>query len=104
MQTLFYRAKTATGDAFDIKFPLRDDTHNATRIAELVTSILRAIDDDLASEGATSNGDVLQAAAMALAIRSRIILAPPALTGQLAADLLDTALSAVAEASAARPD
>ncbi len=99
MQTLFYQARTATGDAFDIEFPLHQDTYSATRIAELVTSILQSIDRDLANEGETSNGDVLQAVAMALAIRSRIILAPPALTGKLAIELLGTALGAVAAAT-----
>ena len=95
MRKLPYRAKTAMGDVYDIEFPLHGDTGDAVRVGQLVTALLDAIDRDVAIGGSTSNGDVLQALAMSLAIRARMIHAPPEVTEKLAKQLLDTALDAV---------
>ena len=97
MKKLPYRARTTTGDVFDIEFPLHGETASPVRVAQLVSAILAAIDKDIAVAGEASNGDVLQAVAMAMAIRARIIHAPPAVVEQLAGQLLRTALEAVAD-------
>jgi len=93
-----YRARTATGDSYDIEFPLHGDTVDPVRVSQLVSTVLGAIDRDIGIALDTSNGDVLQAVAMALAIRARMIQAPHATVSQLASDLLSSALDAVANA------
>ena len=75
MKQLPYQARTATGDTFDISFPLHSDTGDPIKVEQLITVILKAIDDEIAITGPTSNGDILQAIAMTLAIRSGMIAA-----------------------------
>ena len=98
MKKLPYRARTATGDSFDIEFPLHPETRDAVRVEQLLSAILDAIDKDIGLTGDTSNGDVMQAAAMAMAIRARMIQAPPAAVEALSLQLLQTALAAVEDA------
>ena len=96
MKKLPYRARTTSGDVFDIEFPLHNETGDAVRVGQLVSKVLDALDKDIALAGETSNGDVLQAMAMVLAIRARMIHAPRTLTESLSIDLVRTALDAVA--------
>ncbi len=98
-----YRAETATGDVFDIEFPLHEDTGSAVRVSQLVSLVLDAIDRDIAVVGETSNGDVLQAVAMALAIRGRMIHAAPETVTALTTELVATALTAAGEAERNNP-
>ena len=103
MRPLPYRATTSTGDVFDLEFPLHPDTEDAIGISKLISEILLVIDRTIAAGDATSNGDVLQAVAMAMSIRARMINAPTALTAGLATDLLSTALAATAAVPRQRP-
>ncbi len=103
MKKLPFRAKTASGDVFDIEFPLHRETGDSVRVGQLVATVLAAIDRDIALVGETSNGDVLQAVAMALAVRARMIHAPSPATEALSFALLRTALAAAAEASRESP-
>ena len=103
MTKMPYRARTETGDTFDIEFPLHEDTVNAVRVAQLVTALLEAVDRDIGIAGETSNGDVLQAAAMTMAIRARMIHAPHETIARLSTDLLETALDAIAAATHRSP-
>lgn len=98
MKILPYQATTATGDRFDIEFPLHADTGNAVRVSQLISDILGSIDRSLAIGDSTSNGDVLQAVAMAMSIRARMIHAAPATSARLALELLTTALDAAGNA------
>ena len=99
MKKLPYRAETRMGDRFDIEFPLHQETGDPVRVGQLISSILDAIDKDIAIAGDTSNGDVLQAVAMALAIRARMIHAPHGATEGLSKQLLNTALEAMEAAT-----
>jgi len=103
MSSLPYQAKTATGDIFDISFPLHPETGDPVRVAQLITGILAVIDKDMAVLGEASNGDVLQAVAMALAIRSRMIHAPEPVTRDLVAELISKALNAAHQAERRSP-
>ena len=103
MKSLPYRVNTATGDVFDVDFPLHPDTGSAVRVNQLVSALLETVERDVAVAGETSNGDVLQAMAMALAVRAGIIHASPAVSGQLARALLDTALSAMSQSARQGP-
>ncbi len=103
MKKLPYRARTTTGDSFDIDFPLHGETLDAVRVGQLLSAVLDAIDKDIALAGETSNGDVLQAVAMAMAIRARMIHAPRTALETLSMQLLQTALAAAAEAARNTP-
>lgn len=91
------------GDTFDIEFPLHQETGDAVRVGQILTALLSAIDRDISIAGETSNGDVLQAVAMALAIRARMIQAPVEVTERLSSELLQGALTAVADAKHEQP-
>ncbi len=103
MKKLPYRARTATGDVFDFVFPLHEETGDAVRVEQLVSVLLAAIDRDIAVAGETSNGDVLQAVAMAYAIRARMVHAPFEVTETLAERLVESALKAVSASNRDAP-
>lgn len=98
MKKLPYRAITETGDVFEFEFPLHEETGSPMRVDQILSTVLAAVDRDLSLAGDTSNGDVLQALAMALATRARMIHAEPASASFLARRLVDTALEAASEA------
>ena len=99
MKALPFTAITETGDKFDISFPLHTETGNAVKVHNLVSSVLRAIEGDIKLLDGMDNGDVLQAVAMALAVRSRMIHAPTSVTSKITLDLVNNALEAVANAA-----
>ncbi len=103
MKKLPFRAKTGTGDILDVEFPLHRETGDPVRVGQLVSILLDAIDKDIALAGETSNGDVLQAVAMVMAIRSGMIHAPRAMTEKLSTGLLKSTLDAVAMATRTTP-
>ena len=93
-----YRVETGTGDIFDIEFPLHAETIDPVRVSQMVSRLLATIDRDLTLFVNTSNGDVMQAVSMVLAVRAGMVHADSNMTHQLASELLTTALNAVAEA------
>ena len=104
MSTLPYKARTATGDVFDIDFPLHEETGDPVRVAQMIGAFLSAIDKDIAVMGEASNGDVLQALAMTLAIRTRMIHAPEEVKRRRTADLVAAAMDAAHRAERSAPD
>lgn len=103
MRPLPYRVETATGDILDITFPLHGNTESPMRVDQLLSAILNAVDQDIKLCGETANGDVLQAMAMAFAVRARMIHAPEDVTAKLAHELLSSATSAAAKAKRTTP-
>lgn len=95
-----YRTTTTGGNQFEFEFPLHPETGSAVHVANLLDALLASLDREIRQAGAVSNGDVLQAVAMALAVRTRILPGDPAQMANLAADLLAGALSAPAEPAA----
>ena len=87
-----------SGDIIDVKFNLHDETVNSVHVNNLITAILKSIDNEISLMGEVSNGDVLQAITMVLAIRAHIIHAPLETTSALAKTLLNEALMALDEA------
>jgi hypothetical protein len=104
MRPLPYRVETATGDKLDITFPLHPETASAMRVDQVLSAVLDAIDKDIQVCGETANGDVLQALAMAIAVRARMIHAPADVTGNLAKALVNTASTAAADAERVQPE
>ncbi len=98
MNHLPYRYQSPTGDAISFDFPLHDQTGSATRVHQLLDRILHVLNHEVGLLGDTQNGDLLQALAMALAVRTELIPADPELTHRLARDLTNQALSALPEA------
>ena len=103
MKTLPYLARTATGDTFDIEFPLHAETGDPVRVGQLISALLEALDRDIGVVGEASNGDVLQALAMTMAIRARMIHASPETVNVLSAELLSAALKAATDSERVTP-
>ena len=97
MAKLPFRARTSTGDVFDFDFPLHSETVSAVRVGQMVSVLLGAIDRDIATAGAMSDGDLLQAIAMTMAVRARMVYAPWPTAGRLAVNLTTVSIDAAAE-------
>ena len=78
-----------SGDIIDVRFNLHDETVNSVHVNNLITALLKSIDNEISFMGEVSNGDVLQAITMVLAIRAHIIHAPVETTSVLAKTLLN---------------
>lgn len=96
-----FSATTASGERFEISFPLHEHTASPVRVAQVVSAVLEAIDREVTVSPGTANGDILQAVAMALAIRAAMIEAPKEMTDRLALDVLKTSLGAMDDAQRA---
>ncbi|MBS1218134.1 MAG: hypothetical protein H6R21_1267 [Proteobacteria bacterium] len=95
-QQLPYAVITATGEKISFEFPLHAETQSAMRVSQLLTAVLGVVDRELRVLGNTANGDVMQALAMALAVRTAMLHAPYAVGRRLATDLAVGALGAAA--------
>ena len=94
MAHLPYTVHTDTQDTFDIEFPLSEYTEDSVRVHQLLTTVLNSIANDLKIVGTVSNGDILQALSMALAVRTRMVYAPEQTMRTIVADLTESALAA----------
>ena len=94
MTYLPYTVHTDTQDTFDIEFPLSEHTEDSVRVHQLLTTVLNSIANDLKIVGTVSNGDILQALSMALAVRTRMVYAPEQTMRTIVADLTESALEA----------
>ena len=103
MKHLPYRATTATGAIIDIRFPLHAETVSAVTVSQLLDSVLRTLSREIGVLHNVGNGDVLQALAMALAVRTGIIYAPFDFVAGETRALLETALGAVGAAEPGGP-
>ncbi|MEM1231572.1 MAG: hypothetical protein AAGI15_13605 [Pseudomonadota bacterium] len=92
-----YKAKTASGNEFDFEFPLHANTDSAVNVANLLSALLATLDREIGHIGRVGNGDVLQALAMALAVRTRMLSGDEAMLNGLAAELVEAALGTRAE-------
>ena len=98
MSTLTYSAVTSGGRAFDIEFPLHPETRSHEAVSEMLTSLLETLSKTVESRKDVSDGDVLQALAMTLAIRGRMVDASPETLRSLVAQLFETAFDAAESA------
>ena len=101
MNKLPFTFRTAGGDTFDSEFRLHPHTASGEHVGALANKLLDELTHELERLGGVGNGDVLQALAIVLAIRGRIIdAADPAVVQQLSKELLETAM---ADVQPARP-
>lgn len=91
-----YKATTSSGQQHEFDFPLHPDTASPVKISNLLSALLGCLDRELAQLEPVSNGDVLQALAMVMAIRTRILPGQPEELARLSAGLVQSALEAPA--------
>jgi len=94
MSKLPYRASTSSGNQFDFEFPLHPETVSVVQVHNLLTGVLGALDREISNLGKVANGDVLQALAMALAVRTRMLPGDPRTLAGLAQELVESSLTA----------
>jgi hypothetical protein len=94
-----YRATTASGNQYDFEFALHPETDSAVTVANLLDAVLESLDREIGRMTRVGNGDVLQALAMALAVRTRMLGARSERIDQLSRDLLDAALASAVTAA-----
>ena len=92
MKSIPYKVTTASGNQFDFQFELHPQTESAVNVSNLLSSVLDAVAREVKLLEPVGNGDVLQALAMALAVRVRMLDGNPAMLDRLAGELLDAAL------------
>ncbi len=93
-RNLAYTATTASGLEIDFEFPLHPLTVSGSDVASLLTEVLASLDRRITGSGDISDGDVLQALSMALAVRARMLEAAPGSVHRLSAELVEAALAA----------
>lgn len=89
-----YRVTTASGNRFDFEFPLHPETVDPVQVSQLLDAVLGALDREIHLLGTVGNGDLLQALAMALVARTRMLPGPDARVEGLVRELLEAALTA----------
>lgn len=98
-----YSVTTQTGTRIDFSFPLHQETGSPLQVHQLVDRLLAALDGEIRTLGEVSNGDVLQALAIATAARAAMIEAPLDSSVRLIEQLLGQALSAAARGEKQAP-
>ncbi|KAB2311620.1 hypothetical protein F8A87_07445 [Betaproteobacteria bacterium SCN2] len=93
-ETLAFTALTSSGLAYDIDFPLHPGTRSADGVSGLLTALLDCLSQQLDGRHPVSDGDVLQALTMTLAIRARMTGPDAEATERLVVDLFREAHAA----------
>ena len=99
MDFLPYTAVTTGGEAYRVNFPLHPETRAPDQVADMLNEVLGSLGDIIDNREGVSDGDVLQALTMAIAIRAKMVKAPLSASEQLLGQLLGDALEAVEEAT-----
>ncbi|MCB1802027.1 MAG: hypothetical protein KDI82_10110 [Gammaproteobacteria bacterium] len=97
-EILQFVAVTSAGRAYDIDFPLHPQTRSARVVSDLITALLEAISQQAESRQDISDGDILQALAMTLAIRGRMLEAMADTIAALSHELYESAWGAARDA------
>jgi len=103
MDRLPYHFTSASGDTITFEFKLHPETGSATRVFQLLDVLLQTISREVTILGDTRNGDLLQAMAMAMAVRVELIPGESELTRDLARQVLEQALQSLQNARRATP-
>ena len=87
-----YSVTTTSGNQFEFELNLHPQTESAVNVSNLLTSVLDTVSREIEQIGPVGNGDVLQALAMALAVRTHMLEGDRDMLDQLALQLAQTAL------------
>lgn len=93
-ETLSFTAVTSGGVAYDVEFPLHPLTRSTEGVSDLLTSLLETISRHVEMHRDLSDGDLLQALCLALAVRARMVGATPESTRGLVVEIFDAAYQA----------
>ena len=99
METLLFTALTSSGRAFDVNFPLHPQTRSAEAVSKMITALLETLSHEVEVRQDVSDGDVLQALAMTLAVRARMVDADAQSTLTLVNGLVESAHRAAQQAT-----
>lgn len=94
MEALAFSLKTANGEERVIEFPLHPETANAEAVGDMLEALLDTLSEYVTSDTPVSNGDVVQALAMATSIRLGMLPVPMEAAKALFDDLLSQAANA----------
>jgi hypothetical protein len=97
MKNISYTVVTENAQALDIEFPLHPQTQSEAAITDMVTDLLGTLSNYVVTNRKLSDGDLLQALAMTLAVRARMVKDDPDMVDKLSHELLESALQAVRE-------
>lgn len=97
-EILQFVAVTSAGRAYEIDFPLHPQTRSARAVSDLVTELLETISHQAESRLDVSDGDILQALAMTLAIRGRMLEGSADTIAALSHELYEAAWGAARDA------
>ncbi len=104
MQTKYLPFTTIRADGVHaIRFPLNEHTSSDRHVACILEAVLETVNDQIGLHGDVSDGDVLQALCMALAVRMHRVKAPAGAVRALVATALEQADDAVAEGREQQP-
>ncbi len=98
-----YQANTATGDRLDFEFPLHGETGDPVRVSQILSAVLGTLDREVKLDPTTSNGDLLQAMAMAIAVRCAMLAGDAETAEAMTRRLLDEALAAARDVERQSP-
>lgn len=99
MTVLSYTAVTQSGRTYDIEFPLHALTRSSAGVGDVVTALLDALSREANAGKGLSDGDLIQALTMALALRVQMSGGMPAQMRELICELYDSAHAAVQAAA-----
>ncbi len=96
---LNFTVVTSGGVAYDIEFPLHPQTRSAQGVSDLLTALLDTVSHASTERPGLSDGDILQALCLALAVRARMVGAAPQSARELVIELFDAAHAAACAAT-----
>jgi hypothetical protein len=92
VDTLAFTATTANGEVLEFNLPLHPHTHSPEQVGTLIEAILETVSQRVEGAERFSDGDVLQALTLALAVRLKVADMPTDTARQLVEALANFAL------------
>ncbi len=91
-RSLAFTATTASGEVLEFQLPLHPETSSLEHVGTLVEQILERVSDVVEGPEKMSDGDVLQALTLSLAVRLRVAGISSGTARELVEDLANLAL------------
>jgi len=82
-----------------MEFPLHPQTRSTEAVSKMITRLLETLTGQVQAQKDMSDGDILQALAITLAVRARMVDAPPDSTLALVQELVEKAYHAAQQAA-----
>lgn len=91
-RTLGFTATTTSGEVLEFQLPLHPHTASSEHVGRLLEAVLDRLSELVDGPESISDGDVLQALSLAMAVRLRVAGVAPDTARQLVEDLANLAL------------